>query len=316
MRNRRLLFGVILILFFVVLPLFLDLENSYLLYFLFMTFIYVALTQAWNLVGGYTGQVTLGLHAFFGLGGYIIGILWSRGVIGYLDSIGMVVAGASAALLATVVGIPLLSKLKGDYFALGTLGLGEILRLATIQGGTLTGGPTGIMLPSSHFTNIAPHYFIALFIAIVAIAVTYVVSKSRLGLALVLIRDAESAASASGINILKIKVFVFAISAFIAGLCGTVQAYYLFNVEPQGYYNLNWTIYPVLMCIMGGAGTVAGPVVGAFLLSAAFEIATYYLPDIHLMFSGLFIILTIIFMPKGIIGSGEDWKRLIGLTVK
>lgn len=144
MRDWRLIFGAILILFFVALPLFLDLDNSYLLYFLFMTFIYVALTQAWNLVGGYTGQVTLGLHAFFGLGGYIIGILWSRGVIGYLDPIGMVVSGASAALLAAFIGIPLLSKLKGDYFALGTLGLGEILRLATIQGGSLTGGPTGI----------------------------------------------------------------------------------------------------------------------------------------------------------------------------
>ena len=128
-------------------PLVLDPETSYVVFLLFSAFIYVALTQAWNLVAGYTGQVSLGNHAFFGLGAYIIAIGWSRGIIGYLDPIGMLLAGCGAAILGIIVGIPLLSKLRGDYFALGTLGLGEILRLITIQGKALTAGPTGIFLP-------------------------------------------------------------------------------------------------------------------------------------------------------------------------
>jgi branched-chain amino acid transport system permease protein len=283
-------------------PIIFDPETSYVVYFLFMAFIYVTLSQAWNIVAGYTGQVTLGLHAFFGLGAYIIAIGWSRGLIGYLDPLGMVAAGCAASILAILVGIPLLSKLKGDYFALGTLGLGEILRLVTIQGGAFTAGPTGILLPSSSFNTLTPHYFIALFLAVLALGVTYYVTRSNIGLALVAVRDDETAASASGINILKFKVLAFAIGAFLAGLCGALQAYYIFHVEPQGFYSLNWTLYPVLMCVLGGAGTLSGPVIGAIFLTAVFELAKYAMPEIHPIFSGLLIIFSIMFLPKGLIG--------------
>ncbi len=286
-------------------------DTSYLVYFLFMSFLYVALAQAWNLVAGYTGQVTLGLHAFFGLGAYVVAILWSRHLVGYLDPLGMLAAGCGAAILAVLIGIPLLSKLKGDYFALGTLGLGEILRLATIQGRDLTGGPVGIMLPSGSFTSIVPHYFVALFIAVLAIGITLYMTRSRIGLALVAVRDVEPAASASGINILKFKVLVFAVAAFVVGLCGALQAYYIFHVEPQGFYSLNWTLYPVLMCILGGAGTITGPIVGALFLNAVFEAANYFLPEIHPIFSGLLIILAIIFLPTGVIGVRV--RRIFGI---
>jgi len=285
-------------------PLVFDPQTSYLIFFLFSAFIYVALSQAWNLVAGFTGQVSLGNHAFFGLGAYVIAIGWSRGLIGYLDPVGMLMAGCAAALLGIIVGIPLLSKLRGDYFALGTLGLGEILRLITIQGRALTAGPTGIFLPSSAFTSIVPYYFIALFFALLAIGVTYYMVKSPIGLALVATRDDEAAAAAIGINVLKFKVLAFAVGAFLAGLCGALQAYYIFHVQPQGFFSLRWTLYPVLMCILGGAGTISGPVVGAIFLTAVFEVAVYYLPESHPIFSGLLIILVIMFMPNGLIRLG------------
>lgn len=292
-------------------PLVFDPSTSYLVYFLFMSFIYVALAQMWNLIAGYTGQITLGLHAFFGLGAYIVAILWSRHLVGYLDPLGMAAAGCGAAILAALIGIPLLSKLRGDYFALGTLGLGEILRLATIQGRDLTGGPVGIMLPSGSFTTIAPHYYVALFVAVLAIGVTFFMTRSRIGLALIAVRDVEPAASASGINILKFKVLVFAVGAFVVGLCGALQAYYIFHVEPQGFYSLDWTLYPVLMCILGGTGTITGPIVGAIFLNALFEVAKYFLPEIHPVFSGLLIILAIIFLPTGVIG--VRLRRVLGI---
>jgi len=302
MNKKQLLFSTIILAACAAIPFVFDPETSYIVYFLFMAFMYVTLTQAWNIVAGYAGQVTLGLHAFFGLGAYVIAIGWSRGLIGYLDPVGMFAAGCVAAILAILVGIPLLSKLRGDYFALGTLGLGEILRLMTIQGGAFTAGPTGILLPSSSFNTLTPHYFIGLFFAVLAVSVTYYVSKSSIGLALVAVRDDEAAAAASGINILKFKVLAFAVGAFFAGLCGALQAYYIFHVEPQGFYSLNWTLYPVLMCVLGGAGTLSGPVIGAIFLTAVFELAKYALPEIHPIFSGLLIIFAIMFLPKGLVG--------------
>jgi len=292
---------------FAAVPLFFDPRTSYLVVFLYSAFLYVALAQSWNLVAGYAGQVSLGHHAFFGVGAYVIAIGWSRGAIGYLDPAGMFLAGCAAAFLGMLVGIPLLSKLRGDYFALGTLGLGEILRLVTIQGKAFTAGPTGIFLPSSSFTSILPYYYIALLLALLSIGVTLFMIKSRTGLALVAIRDDEGAAAAIGINILKFKVLAFGVGAFLAGLCGALQAYYIFHVEPQGFFSLRWTIYPVLMCILGGAGTLYGPVIGALFLTGAFEISKYYLPEVHPIFSGLLIILVIIFLPKGLIRVKAAW---------
>jgi len=127
-------------------------------------------------------------------------------------------------------------------------------------------------------------------------------AKSSVGLALVAVRDDEAAAAASGINILKFKVLAFAVGAFFAGLCGALQAYYIFHVEPQGFYSLNWTLYPVLMCVLGGAGTLSGPIIGAIFLTAVFELAKYALPEIHPIFSGLLIIFSIMFLPKGLVG--------------
>jgi branched-chain amino acid transport system permease protein len=313
MTKKRLLLSLIPLAAACAVPFVFDPEKSYVVYFLFMASLYVTLAQSWNLVAGYTGQVSLGHHAFFGVGGYVVAILWSRHLIGYLDPIGMVLAGVAASLLALLVGIPLLSKLRGDYFALGTLGLGEIMRLLTIQLGAFTGGPMGILLPSSSFGTIVPHYFIALLLAVIAIAATFYMVKSRIGLALVSIREDEAAAEASGINVLTFKVLSFAVAAFLAGVAGAILAYYIFTVEPQGFYSLNWTLYPVLMCVLGGAGTMTGPIIGGLLLTAVFEVARYFLPEIHPIFSGLFIILAIMFLPTGIMGLRKGALRKGGV---
>lgn len=300
-RKTRIGLLVLVTALFAAVPLILDSENSYYVYFLFMAFTYIALSQSWNLVAGYTGQITLGLHAFFGLGAYVIAIGWGKEIIGFFDPLGMVLSGLIPAILAVAIGIPLLSKLRGDYFALGTLGLGEILRLIFIQGGALTGGSAGLMLPSSSYTSMLPYYFIALFLAVFATAVTYLMVKSSLGWALISVRDDETAAAANGVNVLKYKVLAFTVGAFMAGLCGSLQAYYLFHVHPQNFFGLNWTLYPILMCVMGGVGSTIGPVIGAVFLSAVFELAKILLPEIHPIFSGVLIVLTIIFLPDGLV---------------
>ena len=117
----------------------------------------------------------------------------------------------------------------------------------------------GLLLPSASFVTITPHYLIALFLAVLAMAVTRYMTGSYIGLALVAIRDDEAAAEASGISVLLFKVISFAVGAFFAGMCGALLAYYVFTVDPQGFYNLNWTLYPVLMCVLGGPGRLKGP---------------------------------------------------------
>jgi branched-chain amino acid transport system permease protein len=297
--------GFLLICFLSLFPFLVNPEESYLVYFLFLTFIYIALAQGWNLVAGYVGQASLGQHAFFGFGAYLTAMTWKAGWTGYLDPFAMLISGTGTAFLAIVIGIPLLAKLRGDYFALGTLGLGEILRVVFTQGGSLTGGPVGLLLPSSEYQSMRPYYFIALFIALFALLSIWLLVRSRVGLALVAIREDEQAAASNGINVLKFKILAFAVGALFTGLCGSIYAYYLFHIHPTGFFSLNWALLPVLMTILGGVGTLMGPIIGAFLLAAVFELAIIWLPEIHPIFSGAFIIMVMLFLPQGIMSLGS-----------
>lgn len=315
-RNRSVIIswgiGLAALVFFIVLPLGVDAEESYSVYFLFMCFLYVTLAQGWNLVAGYAGQASFGQHAFFGTGAYITAIAWKAGWTGYLDPLGMLMSGAGAALLAVLIGIALLSKLRGDYFALGTLGLGEILRVVTTQGGTLTGGPVGLLLPSSAYESMRPYYFFALFVAVATFASVLFLVKSRVGLALVAIREDEEAAAANGIHVLKYKILAFAAGALFTGLCGSLYAYYLFHIHPLGFFSLSWALLPVLMTVLGGIGTMAGPILGAFVLAGVFEMANLWIPEVHPIFSGAFIIMVMLFLPQGIMSlGGKGGKHLV-----
>ena len=306
MRNvRSLVIALLIVLALVLVPFVSDSEKSYLIFFLFLTFCHIVLTQGWNLVAGYTGQISLGNHAFFALGAYTTAMIWRGDFLRYghyyFDPITMILSGLVPVVFAIAIGIPLLGKLRGDYFALGTLGFGEILKVAFVKGGGFTGGPIGIMLPSSAYSSLRPHYWTALFLAVLATAVVYFMSRSRVGLALVAIREDETAAASSGISVLKYKVLAFAIGAFLIGVCGSVYAYYLFQVSPEGFLILKWTLYPILMCVIGGSGTVIGPIVGSLVMTAVFTAANIYLPSVHPIFSGIIIILVMLFMPNGIV---------------
>lgn len=292
-------------------PLVFDMELSYVIYFLFLVYSYVALAQAWNLVAGYTGQVSLGQNAFFGVGAYVTAFLWRGSVGGYFDPLTMFLAGLSAAAIAVLVGIPLLAKLKGDYFALGTLGLGEILRVIILENNKVTGGASGLSLPSSSYAGMGVYYYCGLGLALFATLAVYFIMRSRVGLALVAIRDDEAAAAASGVYVHKYKVAAFAAGAFITGLCGNLQAYYLFHIDPSNFFGANWTLYPILICVLGAAGTVMGPIVGAFILASVFEVAKIWLPTVHPIVSGALIILVILFVPNGFLRL--RLRRMIGL---
>jgi branched-chain amino acid transport system permease protein len=287
-------------------PFFINVDTSYFAYYLFLVFCYIAVSQGWNLVAGYTGQISLGTHAFFGLGAYTTGIIWLRDITKtgyYFDPVLMVLSGLVPVILAIIIGIPLLSRLRGDYFAFGTLGVGQIVTVIFIKARHVTGGADGLHLPSTVFESMKPYYWTSLLLAFFATVVVYVIIRSRVGLALRAVKEDETAAAAHGIHILKYKIFAFAVSAFLAGLCGSLYGIYLFHINPDSVMNLNnWMFYPLLMCVLGGNGTIIGPIIGAFFITALFSFGDVYFKGTHPIVSGLLIILVMRFMPGGLIG--------------
>ena len=289
----------------VLLPFFVNAERSYLISTLFLCFCYIIIGQAWNLVAGYTGQISLGQHAFFGLGAYTTALIWLHDITKtgyYFDPVTMFLSGLVPAIIAALIGIPLLSRLRGDYFALGTLGMGEIIKVIFVKGGSFTGASDGLHLPSRIYSSIMPYYWTGLFLALFATLVVYFMIKSNIGFALRAIREDETAASARGINILKYKILAFSVGAFLAGLCGSLYGIHLFHINPDSVLKLDWTLYPILMCVIGGTGTIAGPLLGAVFMSAVFSVADIYFVQMHPVMAGILIIVVMRFMPKGLIG--------------
>jgi len=256
-------------------------------------------------MAGYTGQISLGTHAFFALGAYTTAIIWLHDVTKtwyYFDPLVMIISGVVPAIFAIIIGIPLLSRLRGDYFSFGTLAAAEVLRILILRGGKFTEGAMGLRLPAEGFTSMHIYYWTALFLAILATAAVYFIIRSRIGLALRALSEDEMSAASHGVHILQYKVLAFAFSAFFMGLCGSLFAYYLFIVSPPAVMNLNWMFIPILICVLGGNGTILGPIIGAFIVGALFSYADVYVGQVHPMLSGIIIILVMKFMPTGIMG--------------
>ena len=303
--KKKIISAAFVTLAFAVVPFIWDAEKSYLVYSLFLFFCYIVISQAWNLVAGYTGQISLGQHAFFGLGAYTTALLWLHDITKtgyYFDPVTMLLSGLVPAALAVIIGIPLLSRLRGDYFALGTLGMGEIIKVIFVKGGKLTGASDGLHLPSAIYSSMRPYYWTGLFLALFATALVYFIARSSVGLALRAIREDETSAAARGINVLKYKVLAFSVGAFLAGLCGSLYGIYLFHINPDSVLKLDWTLYPILICVIGGTGTMTGPLLGAFFITTVFAVADMYFVQMHPIMAGILIILVMKFMPNGLIG--------------
>jgi branched-chain amino acid transport system permease protein len=304
--KRSIIIAVLTTAVFAGMPFLIDVETSYFAYYLFLVFCYITVAQGWNLVAGYAGQISLGTHAFFGLGAYTTGIVWLRDITKtgyYFDPVLMVLSGLVPVILAIIIGIPLLSRLRGDYFAFGTLGVGQIVTVIFIKARQVTGGADGLHLPSTVFESMKPYYWTSLILALFATVAVYVIIRSRVGLALRAVKEDETSAASHGIHILKYKVFAFAVGAFLAGLCGSLYGIYLFHINPDSVMNLNnWMFYPLLMCVLGGNGTISGPIIGAFFITAIFSFGDVYFKGTHPIVSGLLIILVMRFMPTGLVG--------------
>jgi branched-chain amino acid transport system permease protein len=278
--------------------------DRYEVFLLYTLFLNIALSQSWNLVGGYTGLISLGHAGFFGIGAYTAAICMRKFDWSFEPSIA---AGAGLAMLfALVVSFPTF-RFRGVYFAIGTLTLGEALRIWMINWDWI-GGAQGIRFPIRELPSLEDFYYIMLGVAAAITLLVYLISQSQLGLGLRAIRDNEASAQNMGVNIFRTKLVAFLISAAATGLVGAIHGARLTTIEPYSIFGVSWTISMVNMTIIGGMGTVLGPIAGAaFVTFLDDELADYY--KYHLIITGIIFIFVIRFMPQGIWG----WIQSVGL---
>ena len=263
-------------------------------------FMFAVLAESVNIIAGYCGYLALGNMFFFGLGAYTAAVLMTKFAFSFFSA--LLIAGLGASLFSVVVGLPVL-RLKGQYFLMATVGLLELLREITTNL-SLTGGGQGITLPIFPGGAATANYFFYYFmfgLMVISIACTFYISKSYLGYAFRAIKFDEDAASVMGINTAPYKTAAWAISAFFTSLAGAGYAYWMSYIDPGEVYQIMPSVKMYLMMVLGGAGTVLGPIAGAFFIEFISEVVWSRFLELHLLILGLVLILVVIFTPKGFI---------------
>jgi branched-chain amino acid transport system permease protein len=288
--------------------------------------IWVIMGTSWNLLAGYTGLVSFGHAAYFGIGAYAAALPFFHW--GISPWWGLLTGGIAAVILGYALGI-IVFRLRGPYFALGTLATAEILRIIFGEEDWLTNGHIGILFMTTWVSKY-PYYFIALALAIGALISIKIVMKNKTGFYFLSIREDEDAAKALGINTKKYKNIATIISTFWAGMAGAFYMIYMGFIDPDVVFSLyNISIITILVGIIGGVGTIWGPAVGAIIMvlvqelfrSAIFGLAPEWISKFHEIAFGLLVIFVILYMAGGVVG---DWgliaskfrsKRALGRNV-
>jgi len=268
-------------------------RSEYMLNLFLMYFLYVIIAQSWNLLGGFTGQVSLGHSAFFGTGAIVTRLLWTADVP---IAPSLIAGGLSAVILAAMVGIPCL-RMRSAYFPIGTLALAMI---AQITVGNLFPVPGSLSSAYLAGYSTLSRYYVALFVAALTVAVVYWIVHSRTGLALVGIRDDEAAAEAMGVRTFRYKVLALMVSSLLAGLGGGIFAYHQVSYYYYAPFELSWSFLPTLTTFIGGLGTIAGPIVGAACFLGLSEIFAISLGEVHILVFAFTFVMVVLFVPGGL----------------
>lgn len=268
---------------------------------LIVVLLYVALGSAWNILGGFAGQLSLGHAAFFGIGAYTAAIIASKTAFSPWWAL---LAGPAAVLpVALLVGW-ICFRLRGPYFTLATIAVGEVVRLIALNWTNLTGGAVGVVIRPSLLsgTSKLPYYYVVLVIAAVTVILCHLMSRRKLGYYLMAIREDEETAESIGIDTTSYKLRALALSAALTAMAGAFYANYFLFVDTTTVLPLSLSVEIVLIAIIGGLGTVAGPVLGAVLLKLSSEIFRNEFAQANLLIYGVLLVLVILFMPDGLMG--------------
>jgi branched-chain amino acid transport system permease protein len=290
------------------LPLVPSLFGSYAMTLFTLIFFYGFLGQAWNVVGGYAGQLSAGHAAFLGIGAYTSAVLSvERGITPWL---GMFVGGALAAALGALIGfLGFRFGLRGFYFVLLTVAFAEICRIIASNTDAI-GGAVGYYITFTgdprqfQFQDARAYYYIALALMVAVTAIVAWLERQRFGLYLSAIREDEGACEALGVNTFRYKMLAMMLSSFLTGVGGAFYAFYLFSLQPASVFGIPQSVEIIIRAIVGGAGTVFGPILGSFILSPLAEVARHYFAQsgwhgAHLIVYGILLIAVVLFLPEG-----------------
>jgi branched-chain amino acid transport system permease protein len=314
--KRKQVIPAIVVAFFILFPL--VVKSDYYQHLVILALMWVVIGGSWNLLAGYTGQVSFGHAVFFGVGAYTAGICASK--LGISAWWGMAFGGFTGALVGLLIGW-ICFRLRGPYFALATIAAGEIFRLIATNWESLTDGMVGILIIQT-FRSKLPYYYLALTLAAASLWIFDLVMKSKLGFYFVSIREDQDAAESLGINATLYKNVSLLISSFFTGLAGAFYMNYMAFIDPEVVFSLHYiSIMAILVGIIGGVATIWGPAVGAFIMigvqetfrSALFGLAPKWISESHVLVFGLLVIFVILFMANGVVG---DWPKIKRLFVR
>lgn len=292
---------LLLIVTLVVIPFFL---SDFALHLLFILFIYITLAQAFNILAGFCGYLSLGHVAYYGVGMYATAVAI---MLGQQPPLACLCGATIAGIFGLIVSIPLF-KLRGASFALGTLAIAIFMHTLFMQEWLGLGGSTGFPLRVPYYGQI-PFYFTSFAVAVTVTLIARLIRYSNFGLALLAIREDEDVAEVLGIKTLKEKLKAVWFSTFFTGLCGGIMSLYVRYICPDNAFPLLISLQMQFMPILGGLGTIIGPIIGAVVLIGLDSLISFTIRELSIFFYALIVLLIMIFMPEGIWGTFITYRR-------
>ena len=278
--------------------------SDYAISFTIQLLVFTVLAYSWNLIGGYAGYTHFGQIVFFGVGGYVGALLIQNAGMAWYFAVP--VAALAGVLLAIPLGTAML-RLKGPYFAIGMFGLARVMESIVLGFDGITHGGTGLYLVPRD--DLRPVYYTLVAIALVMMYATWRLDNSRLGLKLLAIREDEQAAEALGVRTTRLKIGTFVVSAIAPAAVGAIYAVYLGFIDPPTAFSPVTELTTIAIVLLGGMGTVFGPLIGAVVLSVVNELLWARFPEYYLAIVGSMVLLAVLFMPRGIanLGMKKGW---------
>ena len=296
---------IIAVVLFIFLPRFL---SGYMVRVITTIFMYAVIAQGMNIMSGYMGYLPFGNAMFFGIGAYVTAIGMSKG-LPFLVVVPL--AAITAILFSILLGLPVL-RLRGHSFAIATIGMSAAI-LSVVQNATeITGGAMGTTLPIiDKAPSIVYNYFyLAMFgLMVITTLSLYFIIKSRFGFGIRSIKANEEAAISMGINTTYHKVVAWAISAFFTSIAGALYAYWMSFIAPDEVFDVMIAVNTIVIMLIGGAGSILGPIIGAFIIELFAEVAWSAFLEYHLAALGIIIIIIVFFVPKGVTGTIADFIK-------
>jgi branched-chain amino acid transport system permease protein len=268
-------------------------ESQHVLTLTIQTMVLAALASSWNILGGFSGQISLGHAAFFGLGALITRELWLGGTS---LPLAVAVAVGVTAVAAGIVGVPML-RFRDIYFAIGTLALGVAV---FITAGNLRPGVSSLPAEALRNYSFKGPYFMALGVVVATVFISVWLKQSKVGLGMMTVRDDEEAAKATGVNAFAHKMIAFVLSASLAALAGATFAYFSVSYFPNFAFSVIWTFEAILVVFIGGIGTIAGPLLGSVFFIAGRDVLPTDIDEFQVVLFGLLFMVVVLLMPGGL----------------